>query len=327
MKSVFKIFLSIALLTGLVAGGAYYWHYTTIYPSTDDAYLDTNRVDIASQVSGKVAEIYVANNEVVKKNQLLVKIASRRYELAVDAAQAKIELVKQELLAQADAVVAAKAKVKQAQAQLQLAQKTSKRILTLVNQGKASKAEGDAIQNKLDVALASLNEASSELSSQQQKLGKPGDQNAQRRQAQAALAQARLDLSHTKIKAPHAGIINQFTLRVGDIAVPGQPLFALIEGSTWWITANFKETDLTRIKPGQHVDIKIDMYPNQSFQGTVDSISTGTGSAFSIMPPENATGNWVKVTQRIPVKIRIKEMSPKTPFRVGASATVTIDTQ
>lgn len=327
MKTLFKATAAIMLLTLIVVGGSYYWHYTTIYPSTDDAYLETNRVNIAAEVNGKLVEVNVKNNQHVNKGDVLIKIDPTHYQLAVQSAQAQLELTAQQLRAGADAVIAAQAKVKQAQAQYTLAQKTAKRILTLVKQGRASKAEGDDTQTKLDVTQAGLKEATSQLSSQQQQLGAPGDQNAKLRAARANLAIAKLNLTHTQVIAPHDGIVTNFSLRSGDMANPGQPLFSLIEGSQWWITANFKENNLYRIKPGQSATINVDMYPNHTFHGVVDSISAGTGSAFSIMPPENATGNWVKVTQRIPVKIFIKDLNTNYPLRIGASATVSIDTQ
>jgi membrane fusion protein (multidrug efflux system) len=139
------------------------------------------------------------------------------------------------------------------------------------------------------------------------------------------VAQARLNLSWTQVRAPVAGILSGLELRPGSTVASGQPLFALVDTSTWWINANFKETDLRHIEPGRPADITVDMYPGKHFHGVVDSISPASGSAFSLLPPENATGNWVKVTQRIPVRVRVLDPDPAHPLRIGASSSVTVD--
>lgn len=145
--------------------------------------------------------------------------------------------------------------------------------------------------------------------------------------AQATLEQAKLNLSWANITAPASGWITNLRLRTGDLVTVNQPLFALISDGEFWIDANFKETQLLAIKPGQTATIKVDMYPNFVFQGVVESISGGTGSAFSLLPPQNATGNWVKVTQRVPVRIRVLNPDHKYPLRIGTSASVSVSLQ
>lgn len=186
--------------------------------------------------------------------------------------------------------------VNKARAQLELDQKNAERLLTLSNEGRAAKAEGDEAKAKLEVSKANL-------------------------------AEAELNLQYTEVKAPAAGHITNLSLREGDIVDAGKPLFALVESVGWWVDANYKETQLTRIHPGQKAKVEIDMYPGQVFEGVVDSISHGSGAAFSLLPPENATGNWVKVTQRFTVKVKLLNSDPERPFRVGASATVTTNTK
>jgi membrane fusion protein (multidrug efflux system) len=149
----------------------------------------------------------------------------------------------------------------------------------------------------------------------------------QLRAAAAQLDKATLDRVRTHVLAPGSGWASNVRLRPGTVVQAGTPVFAIIEDGQWWVDANFKETDLGRIKPGQKATIRLDMYPGLKLQGVVESISQGSGATFSVLPPENATGNWVKVTQRFPVRVKItSEPDPDRPIRVGASADVTVDT-
>jgi membrane fusion protein (multidrug efflux system) len=172
---------------------------------------------------------------------------------------------------------------------------------------------------QLAVARARLNQA-------RLALGRAGDQNERIREAEAALKQAQLDLAHTHVTAACDGQIAELTLQPGSTARAGNPLFALVCTDKFWIAANFKETQLERIKAGQSATIEIDMYPGHRFEGRVETISRASGVAFSLLPPQNATGNWVKVTQRVPVRIAVTSTDADYPLRVGTSATVTIDT-
>jgi membrane fusion protein (multidrug efflux system) len=185
-------------------------------------------------------------------------------------------------------------------AQLYIAQITAKRTLQLVEKNVASVQEGDVAKATLQSATAAL-----ELS-------------------RARLEKAILDLKYTKVTAPTNGWITNMTLRTGNVITEYQPLFALISNNQFWVDANFKETNLSKIHPGQKVDVRIDMYPNHLYEGIVDSISGGSGTAFSLLPPQNATGNWVKVTQRVPVRINLTRLNSDFPLRIGTSAIVTI---
>ena len=156
------------------------------------------------------------------------------------------------------------------------------------------------------------------------KRGAMGDDNAALKGARAAYAKARLDLEHPRITAPADGTIGEFVLRPGSFVTSGSPLFALVENAPVWVDANFKETDLPRIRPGQPATVTVDLLPGQTFHGQVEDLSPASGAAFSLFPPENATGNWVKVTQRFDVRVRI--LDPVPEMRVGASAEVRIDT-
>jgi membrane fusion protein (multidrug efflux system) len=198
------------------------------------------------------------------------------------------------------AIDQAKAQLALSQANLTLAQATDTRTTTLVKRKVASMQEADNAQASLSSAEANVQLAT------------------------ANLAQAQLNLRYTKIYAPTSGWVTNVTLRAGAVISANQSQFALISDSEYWIDANFKETALMRIHSGQPAEIEVDMYPGYIFQGKVESISGGSGTAFSLLPPENATGNWVKVTQRVPVRIRILNPNSKYPLRIGTSANVTI---
>lgn len=325
--SSFKKYSLTTLLTVILLGLCYgYYVYSKAHPSTDNAYVQANTVYIAAQVSGPIVNLNVANHQQVVKDTVLFTIAPKPFELEVIKAQAQLQLMQQQLAANEAAVATAAAVVKQRISEYELGQKNSQRMLTLVKLGQLSKAAGDDIKGKLAVAKAALTAAHAQNEQAKQQRGEIGKNNAQLQAAQAALQQAQLNLQHTRVLAPAAGVINNLTSRVGSMVSAGAPLFALIEENQWWVDANFKETDIQRIKAGQLAHIELDSYPGKKFQGTVAAISAGSGAAFAILPPENATGNWVKVTQRFPIKILINHPDPLYPLRIGASCEVTIDT-
>ena len=307
----------------LIVAGFFYFQYQRNYPSTDDAYLQANVVNVAAQVSGLVSAIYVKDNDIVKQGQLLFTIDPTPFQLAFNKAQANLDNANQQVIVAQQSLQVAQAEVAQRQARFVYADKEAQRISALVKKDLLSKEAGDQVTSRYKVAQAALQAANSQLQQAQEQLTAA---KAQVRAAQALLAKTQFDLANTQITAPVSGKIVDFSLRVGDAVTPLQQLFALIDTSEWWIQANFKETDLARIRPGQNAKVKLDMYPGQLFYGRVQSISSGSGAAFSLLPPENATGNWVKVTQRFPVRIELSKADSQYPFRVGASAVVTIDT-
>lgn len=305
-----------------------YWRYSTLYPSTDNAYVGANIVHISAQVSGQITEVYVDDHQVVKKGQLLLIIDPRPYQATLMQRQAEVTMAEQYISSTENHIKAAEADVKQRQSEADLAQKNAARILPLVKKGILPATDGDDAINKVQVSKAAVVQAQSQLNQIIEDLGETGDANAKLQQARANLADAKLDLEHTHIYAPASGVLINFDLRKGTVVSAQRPfaLFDIVEDGRWWVDANFKETELGRIRPNQPATIVVDIYPSVEFDGIVEAISVGSGTAFSLLPPENATGNWVKVTQRIPVRIRFVKPDPHYPLRVGASSTVTIDT-
>lgn len=225
---------------------------------------------------------------------------------------------------QAAAVAAAEAQVSQRQAELKNAQSNNLRQQQLVRQGFLSKQGSEAARTQAETAAAALHAAQANLEQARSTLGATGESNANIKAAQAAVNQAQLDLEHAHVVAPTQGTIANLSLRPGNTVQPGVPLFALIGNQEYWVDANFKETELERIHPGATATVTVDMYPDHPFRGVVESVSAGAGTVFSLLPPQNATGNWVKVTQRVPVRVRIVNPDPAFPLRIGTTATVEV---
>jgi membrane fusion protein (multidrug efflux system) len=309
----------------LLIGGYFYLRHNKLYPSTNDAYLRAHVVRITPQVTGLISQVPVQDYQTVRKGDLLFAIDPISFRIALAKAQANLALTQQQLAAAKAAVQTAEATVREQSAYLVEVENNTQRTLTLVQRGQLSRANADNAHAALEEAKAKLAAARSDLEKARHERGEPGKSNASLRAARTAVAQAELNLSYTKVYAPADGQLSEIQIRPGTVVIQDLPLFALVENREWWVEANFKETDLTRIRPGQSATITVDMYPDKTFQGTVKQLSPASGAAFSLLPPENATGNWVKITQRFPVKVII-EGHPAEPLRIGASSTVTVDT-
>lgn len=308
-----------------IGGGVGYYIYNQNYPSTDDAYVEAHIVNIAAQVSGKVAEVYVSNNQYVRKGQLLFEIERDQYQYHLNQAQASLELQIAQAHKVKQSIKVAEANFKKAEAQLFIVENNSKRTLALVRKKLVSLQAGDEAKGKLLEAKANVLAAQENV---EQARKNYQAQFAQLKVTQQSVNLAALNLKYTKIYAPTSGVVSNFYLRPGSMVQANTNLFAIIDTRDWWVEANYKETDLAHIKVGQAAVITVDLYPKHRFKGYVQSISSSSGTTFSLLPPENATGNWVKVTQRFPIKIAIpsSELAKAYPLRVGASATARVDT-
>lgn len=324
-KTIQTIIFSVIIIILFIAG-YFYWQRQKLYPSTDDAYIQAHIINVAPRVTGQISKVYVQNFQYVKKGQLLFDIDPKPFQVSLDKAIANLDETKQQVNAAKSAVMTAKSVLNERKAELTNTEKNTKRTLNLVSQKLYPVAAGDKAKSDLAVAKSAVNAAQSQLNEALQKLGHLGNANANIRAAKASIEQVQLDLQYTHIAAPSGGYISNFKLRTGDSVSAYQDYFAIVEKNEYWANANFKETDLSRIKSGQPATIKIDMYPGVIFKGIVSNISAGSGTTFSLLPAENATGNWVKVTQRFPVRVDITTRYKTNPLRVGASCEVTIDT-
>jgi membrane fusion protein, multidrug efflux system len=330
LRTALLVVVVIALIAAIMPGWRYYKYFES-HVSTDDAYVDGTIALISSRIPGTVVNVYVMDNWHVTGGQLLITLDPRDYQVRIDQAQAQLERARQsvdQLYAQLEA---AKSGTTLAGSQLTQARLDFQRAKELSDQGVLSREAYDQATTSLRVALADTQLANHQLQQAQAALG--GDDVDHSRydrpivqQAEAQLQDAKLELSYTQIHAPMSGIITRKNVHPGNRIQPGEPLMAMVPVERLYATANFKETQLTDVRVGQPARIEADIYPGYVYQGHVDSISAGTGAAFALLPPENATGNWVKVVQRVPVKIVLnKPAPPDKPFRMGLSVEVTID--
>jgi membrane fusion protein (multidrug efflux system) len=315
--------LSASLITLALIG---YWHHQSLFPSTDDAYIKAHTVQITPKVSGSLSAVLIHENQYVKRGQILALIDDAPFQLALSKAKANLERVKEQIAAADLNAQAAQAHVQEAQAEWAQAKADYARKVPLLKKGYVSKADGDLALKTRDVAFSSLKAAQSQLAEALQKRGRLGNDNAELKSAETDVHQAELNLSYTRLIAPANAYVANFDCRPGDVVNAYQNLFALVETDAYWVEANFKETDLKRIHPGQKADITVDMYPGMHWQGEVESLGMNSTGSFSLLPPENSSANWVKVTQRFPIRILIKNHQHEA-LRMGASAQVQIDTR
>jgi membrane fusion protein (multidrug efflux system) len=327
--------LGLILLALLLIGvGVAYWIYIHIFISTDDAYVYGYVGVISARVPGRVSRVLVDDNQQVVTGQLLVLLEPQDYEAAVAQATGNLGRLRQEWEEKYVKVSTAKAKLTQAEANFKLASTDKTRYTALYQRRTIPKQTLDNVDTRYRVNQALENRYKRELQEALAAIGgstaTPLEEQPAIKEAKAKLEQARLNLGYTRITAKINGFITKRQVEVGNWVQPGQPLMMLVplEFSQIWIQANYKETQLSNVFIGQSATVKVDTYPGFKFKGRVDSIMAGTGSAFSLLPPENATGNWVKVVQRVPVKIELLPPFPENqPLRLGMSSEVTIDTR
>ena len=316
----------------VLLGGAYWYLTTGRYVSTDDAYVQAARISISTDVSGRVDKIYIRDNQPVKAGQVLFSLDQRPFMIAVEEAKAQLAAVRLQ-------VEAMKATYRQKLAEAQATQATVsyekgefERQKQLLTSGAASKQQFDRASQAFQTDSAQLVSKQQDVANTLASLGGDPDLPVRKhpmvQHAQAALDRAELNLSYTAIHAPENGIVTKVEqLQVGDYVNASTPLFSLLSSDRIWVEANFKETELTHMRPGQSAMVTVDTYPDVEFPARVESLSPGTGLTFSLLPAENATGNWVKVVQRLPVRLSIEKSDPRAPLHAGLSATVEVDTR
>lgn len=302
------------------------------FETTDDAYVKTARVAISADVDGRVKEVAVRDNQLVHKGDVLFRLDDTSLRIAVDEATARLASarLKVEML---------KANHRQRQSDLASAQDALKFQQTEYDRQRRLSESGIASQSQVDHAAHALDEARTQIEGVKQQIsaivanlaGNPNialERHPEVQQAQALLDRARLNLSYAVVKAPSDGVVTRVEeLQPGSTLNASTPVFALVSEHDVWIEANFKEDQLAYMRPGQTATVEIDSYRGKTFSGKVVSVSPGTGSQFSVLPPENATGNWVKVVQRVPVRIELDRLDPAFPLQGGLSADVSVDTR
>ena len=356
-----KWLVALVLLIGLPIGGYYgfaTWKHAATHVSTDNAYVQADMAQITPRVHGTVIDVLVRENWWVKPGQVLVRLDTRDYEVRLAEAKAALTRARESVdqlfaaVAVADErrratrsqIQAAQAEVAVAQAEFHQAELDFHRAQQLAEEQIIPAQRFDQAKTQYDAARSRLHAKQQQLEEAKQNQTTRGRETDQARaalgntvagersehslvkQAEAAVHEAELNLSYCTLVAPMEGMVSRKAIEVGQRVQPGQALMALLPLHRVYIEANYKETQLTHVRVGQPVEIRADVYPDHVYHGTVESLSGGTGAAFSLLPPENATGNWVKVVQRLPVKITLTEPPPPDlPLRVGLSVEASID--
>ena len=325
-----RVLLMILVPAVLVIGGGYFWLTGGRYVDTDNAYVQQNKVAISSDIAGRIISVAVKDNQVVKQGDVLFNIDPAPYQIALDQANAALASARVNVEQLRVSYTTAQTKLSAAQITLEIRQRELDRQNSLADKGVSAAAS-------LDDARISFQEANSQVELAKQGVaaaiaalgGDPDiktDDHPAVRTALAAKESAERDLAKTTVVAPAAGVVSQVAnLNVGQFIATGTTIASLVETDDTWIEANFKETQLADLKVGQPAEVTVDAYPGVSFQGTLASIGAATGSEFALIPAQNATGNWVKVTQRIPVLIHIEDPNAAA-LRAGMSSVVAIDT-
>jgi membrane fusion protein (multidrug efflux system) len=320
------LLLSVPLI--LLAIGGYMWLTSGRYVSTDNAYVQQDMVSVAPEINGVIAEVLVGENQHVRRGQLLFRIDPRPFRIALAQADAQIAAARVQVNQLETRSAGTGADIQGAEANLLYQQREYARLQALMSRGWITRTRHDEALHNVQEARERLANARAEAATAQSALlgGGEGDQPALQA-ARVAREQALLNLSRTEVRAPADGTISQtHRLQAGAAVVTGVPVVTLVRGGTSYVEANYKETDLANMYVGQPAAIEVDAYPGVHMRGHVASIGAGTGAQFSVLPAQNASGNWVKVRQRVPVRIAI-DGDPGRPMIAGLSADVTVDTR
>jgi membrane fusion protein, multidrug efflux system len=329
-RSFKRPLLFAVLPLALIAGGYFYVTGGQIM-STDNAYVQADMVGVSTDVAGTVVAIEVHDNEPVKKGQILYRLKPDSYQTALDGAKAQLGTVHDQILTLQASYKLALAQIEQAQADLPYYQTVFKRQQDLMSTGAGTKAAFDSAQHDLEATKQKVAVAKGQADAALAQLSGDPDQPIEKNpfylQAKSGVDNAQRDLNDTIVAAPFDGIVtNVNAIQVGSYLQASQQAFSLVSTSQLWVEASPKETELTYVRSGQTATISVDAYPGVEWRGAVDSISPASGSSFSLLPAQNTTGNWVKVVQRIPMRVRIESGEGKPPLRVGMSVTVDVDT-
>lgn len=315
----------------VLAAGLFVYMTGGRYVSTDNAYVHAGKLTVATDVSGIVANVAVHESQKVEKGDVLFTLDQEPFRIALAGAEATLGTVRNQITTQQATYRQKVAQIEQAKTDVGFYETTAQRQQDLLKRGVSAQATFDQAKRDVDAARERLSMAQHDAEAALAQLG--GNANGRIEDhpnflaAQAQVDKARRDLTRTTVLAPIPGIVtNVDALQVGEYLPAGQAAFSLVSSADVWVEANPKESDLTYLKPGAVATITIDAYPGREWRGTVTSLAPATGAEFSVLPPQNATGNWVKVVQRVPIRLKVEMPTDAPPLRTGMSAYVEIDT-
>lgn len=324
------VLLSLAPIVAILVGGYLYATGGRIV-STENAYVKADKVAISTDIDGRVIEVTATDNQVVKAGDLLFRLDPEPYRIALDQAEAKLRTVAAEIEATRALHRQKVQALNRTEIDIGYMRREFERQRQLIQKGHASKAKYDEAEHNLELARQASNAMREQISEVVANLGGdpdiPVEQHPDYLAARSVRDEAALALKRTEVYAPIDGVVTRMTIQPGEWFEEGEPIFSIVDTGRHWIEANLKETELTYVHEGLKARVKVDAYPGLVWEATVDSISPATGAEFSLLPPQNATGNWVKVVQRIPVHLALGVRDNLPPLRAGMSVQVEIDTE
>jgi membrane fusion protein (multidrug efflux system) len=315
----------------VVAGALVFWLQGGRYATTENAFVKADIAQIAAEVPGRIVEVRARDHQFVAEGEVLVQLDPEPYRLALAKADAEIDSARATVEALKVSLRETRMDARETENRLSYLEVQAKRQRELSGRGVSSAQRVEQADSEEQQARDRLGMLQQRIARVEAALGgdpnKPTDQYAAVREKIALRDRAALDLHHSEIRAPRAGTVVNFRLQPGEQVKAQTPLFSLVADRRPWVEANYKETDLTHVAVGQRATIVLDMHPDVTWEAEVESISPATGAEFAILPPQNASGNWVKVVQRLPVKLRLIERAGEPPLRAGMTAHVSIDTR
>jgi membrane fusion protein (multidrug efflux system) len=314
-----------------VAAGGYFYLTGGRYVATDNAYVKADKLNLATDVSGIVAKIEVREDQKVEKGQILFRLDDEPYRIALAGAQAQLGAVRNEIATLKATYRQNQAQIEQANTDVDFYETSFQRQQDLSRRGVSTQVAFDEAKRNLDLSrervIVAQRQAEATLAQLGGKPDDPVEAHPRVQQAQAQVDRAKRDLGRTVVTAPNTGVVtNVNALQVGQYLQAAQPAFSLVALDHVWVEANPKETDLTYLKPGDPASVTVDTYPGVQWHATVASVSPATGAEFSVLPPQNASGNWVKVVQRVPIRLNVEVPAGAPSLRSGMSANVEVDT-
>ncbi|WP_416896572.1 MAG: HlyD family secretion protein [Minwuia sp.] len=329
-RRLLRTFLLLVVPVAALLVGGYFYAKSGRYVTTENAYVKSTKIAVSSDIAARVAAVHVRENQRVKAGDMLVELDGRDWEIAFREAEA-------EIVRTASAIRQLQANYRAELAQLAEERSRIDQLQSQYDRFRKLAERGIAPSQKLEEVEAELKVAQRRVATQQERVGqalltiggsldKPVEEHPLYLKAEAERDEALLKLDRTRLRAPVDGIVTVLNLEPGEFVEKGEPLFALVDDRVPWVEANLKETQLTHVEVGQEVEVEVDAYPGVKWRATVASIAPATGAEFSILPPQNASGNWVKVVQRVPVKLQLNPGQDRPLLRAGMTAQVAIDT-